>query len=100
MFFVDFGMESFNGARRIGAVHDAMDVLLNCGDIFVAEVFKADIVAASAFGGTNQLVEFELNGFAVAVLRVLDEKDHQEGDNGGASVNDELPCVRIVEEFA
>ena len=100
VFFVDFGVQSFDGTRRIGAVHNLVNMLLDRGDVFVAEVLKANIVAASAFGGANQLVKFELNGFAVAILCVLDEEDHQEGDDGGACVNDELPCVGIVEEFA
>ena len=100
VFFVDFGVQSFDGTRRIGAVHNLVNVFLNCSDIFIAEVFQANIIAASAFGGTNQLVEFELDGFAIAVLCILNEKDHQERDDGGAGVNDKLPRVRIVKEFA
>ena len=41
-----------------------------------------------------QLVEFHLHGSAVAILRILDEKYHQKGDNRCASINDELPRVR------
>lgn len=41
---------------------------------------------------TDQLVELGLDG-AVAVLRVLDQEQHQEGDDRGAGVDDELPGV-------
>src|ERR1051325_6327489 len=39
-------------------------------------------------------------GFGVAVLRVLYEEDHQEGDDGRARVDDELPSVAELEERA
>src|SRR4051812_5577426 len=46
----------------------------------------------------NQLIEIDLDGTGVPVLRALDEKDHQEGDNGGAGVDDKLPCIAEVKE--
>ena len=38
-----------------------------------------------------------MNRLRVAVLSVLNQKNHQEGDNGGAGIDDQLPRVRIVE---
>ena len=40
-------------------------------------------------------VEFHLDRGAVAVLRVLDQENHQEGDDGRAGVDDELPGVGV-----
>ena len=33
--------------------------------------------------GSNELVEFHVHGFRVAVLGVLNQKHHEEGDDGG-----------------
>ena len=64
--------------------------------LLVGKVLKIDKFIARAFKGPDQLVEFQLNGFPVAVLRVLDDKDHQEGDDSRASIDDELPSVGVV----
>jgi hypothetical protein len=50
--------------------------------------------------GANQLVEFDLHGGGVSVLRVLDEKHHDESDDGGRCVDDELPCVAVLKNRA
>ena len=34
-----------------------------------------------------------MNGFCIAVLRVLNEKHHQKCDDGRAGINDELPGI-------
>ena len=34
----------------------------------------------------------------VAVLGVLNEEDHQEGDDGGAGVDDQLPGIAVTED--
>ena len=39
----------------------------------------------------HDLVQLQLHGQRVLVLRALDEEHHQEGDDGGAGVDDELP---------
>lgn len=51
-------------------------------------------------GGTDEFVELELHGFAVAVLGVLDQEHHQESDDGGAGVDDELPSIAEMENRA
>jgi len=35
-----------------------------------------------------------LSFFCLAILKVLDEEDHQEGNNSGACIDDELPGIR------
>ena len=48
--------------------------------------------------GADQFVELGLHGRAVAVLRVLDQEHHQEGDDRGAGVDDQLPGVAKAED--
>src|SRR5690242_15653052 len=52
----------------------------------------------SSVADANQFVELHLHGCAVAVLRILDEKDHVKGDDRGAGVDDKLPGIRKAEE--
>jgi len=73
-----------------------LEFLFELLQLFVGKVFKIDKFITRAFEGPDQLVEFQLNGFPVAVLRVLDDKDHQEGDDSRASIDDELPSVGVV----
>ena len=35
---------------------------------------------------------------AILILTLLDEEDHEEGDDGRASIDDKLPRVRIMEK--
>ena len=46
----------------------------------------------------HQLVELQVDRVRVLVLRPLDEEHHQEGDDGGAGVDDELPAESDNEE--
>src|SRR5262249_26784182 len=46
----------------------------------------------------DELVQLELDGERVLVLRALDEEHHQEGDDGGAGVDDQLPGVGEAEQ--
>lgn len=48
----------------------------------------------------DQLVQFGLNGSAGPVLRVLDQKHHQKGHDGGAGIDHELPGVGEAEQRA
>ncbi len=49
-------------------------------------------------GGADQFIKLELDRRRVAVLRVLDQEHHQEGDDGGPGVDDQLPGVAVVEQ--
>src|SRR5204863_5296892 len=47
-------------------------------------------------GGANQFVELELHCFAVTVLSVLDEKNHQKRRNRRRGIDDQLPGIAKV----
>ena len=51
-----------------------------------------------ALGHADQLVELDLQSLRVAVLCVLDEEDHQEGDNRCTGIDDQLPRIGEVEQ--
>src|SRR5690606_34572245 len=53
-----------------------------------------------AAGGTDQFVQLDLQRARVAVLAVLDQEHHQEGDDGGAGVDHQLPGVAEAEQRA
>ena len=53
-----------------------------------------------AFGCANEFIEFHLDCFSVSILCVLNQKDHQECDDRGAGVDDQLPGVTEVEYSA
>jgi hypothetical protein len=67
----------------------------NLADLVEGEVFDSNESVLSS-AGPNELIEFGLDRGAIPVLRVLDQKDHQERDNGGSGIDDELPGVGEV----
>ena len=64
----------------------------------IGEFFQIDQVIARAAERANQFIEFQMNRFGVAVLRVLDQEDHQESDDGGAGIDDELPGIGVMKK--
>jgi hypothetical protein len=68
------------------------------GDLLFGQVLDAD-EGVFAVPGADQFVELGLDGGAVTVLRVLDEEDHQEGDDGRSRIDDELPGVGEAEDW-
>jgi hypothetical protein len=63
-------------------------------DIRVGRPFDADDVVPRALGCHDQLVKLQLQGQRVAVLRRLDQKDHQKRHDCRAGIDDELPRCR------
>ena len=75
-----------------------MKLLLEFFEFIFRHLIEVDEAVARFFHGMNQLIELELHDLGVAVLRVLNEEHHEEGDDGRAGVDDELPGVREAEE--
>ena len=46
----------------------------------------------------QELIEFHLYGTTISVLRVLNQKHHEEGDDRGAGIDDELPGIAKVKQ--
>src|SRR5262245_19724859 len=61
-----------------------LELLLELIELPVIHVLQIHQSRASALDRSNKFIELELHGSGIAVLGVLDEKDHQEGDDGCA----------------
>ena len=57
-------------------------------EFFVSAFLEVHHFVSGAVHGSNQLVEFKVEGLGVTVLRVLNEEDHEEGNNGRRRVDD------------
>ena len=79
---------------------NSLELFLKAGEIFVGKFFKIDELISSAFQRPNYFVEFQMSRFPIAVLRILNEKNHQESNNRRPGINNELPGVRIMKHGA
>ena len=79
---------------------NSLELFLKAGEIFVGKFFQIDELISSAFQRSNYFVEFQMNRFSIAVLRILNEKDHQESNNCRSGINNELPGIRITKRGA
>src|SRR5690606_8853601 len=89
-------VERFHARRATAPAH--LDLLLtfppDLFDLLVGEMLDANETVL-ALTHPDQLVELGLQGRAIPVLRVLDEEHHEEGDDGRAGIDDELPGIRV-----
>ena len=90
-------LELLDSACAAGAGGDFLDLMVQLGEFFVGQVLQAHVVLAGTLGRTQEFVELELDCLAIAVLGVLDEKYHQEGDDSRPGVDDKLPGVAKLE---
>ena len=67
---------------------------------FVGEILDGGEFVLRALHRQHQFRQFELDRQRVAVLGVLDQENHQERDDGGAGVDDQLPGVAVIEDRA
>ena len=56
-------------------------------NFLIGTVFDIDQFVTRLIQSTDQFIELEVHGFRVAVLRVLNQEHHQEGNNRGTRVN-------------
>ena len=61
------------------------------------KLFQVKQRVVRSFGYPNQFIEFNLNCRSVAVLRVLNQEDHQERDDSCACIDYKLPCIAELE---
>jgi hypothetical protein len=55
---------------------DSLELFLKASQIFVGKFFQIDKFVPSALQGSNYFVEFQMSRFGIAILRILNEKDH------------------------
>lgn len=68
--------------------------------ILFVEILDADHAIARLFGSCKQLVQLQMHCNAVLVLALLNQKHHQERDDGGTGIDDELPVLGILEDMS
>src|SRR5688572_6766612 len=94
------GRSGIGGALAAGLARHALIDVLDLVEILFLELFEIEQLVLGVADRSNDLVELYLNRFRVAVLRALDEEHHQEGDDGRAGVDDELPGVAEAKQGA
>ncbi len=67
--------------------------------LFVRKVFNINHVVVRRTVGANQFVKLKVKGFGVTVLSILNQENHKESNNGGTSIDNELPGVGELEEW-
>jgi hypothetical protein len=75
-------------------------LVLCCLKYVIGRLLDAGEVVARVLGGDDQFVELQLERQRISVLRCLNEKHHQKGDDGGAGVDHQLPGIAVIENRA
>src|SRR4029453_2394316 len=76
---------------------ECREVLLQGEELLLRESLNIDEAVAGALESRDKLVQLQMDRQRVLVLRTLDEKHHQERDNGCSRIDHELPCVGETE---
>ena len=69
-------------------------------DIALGHFLEIDEGIPGHLVDADQLVQFQLHGLRVTRLRVLNHKDHEEGDNCRRGVDDQLPGIGPAKDRA
>ena len=77
----------------LGSLAHPLELFLEFLQFFIGKILEIDELIARVFDCSNQFVQFQMNCFGIAVLRVLNQKHHQEGDNGRGGIYDQLPSI-------
>ena len=101
--FCGFSRLARAGLRRFSSP------LACCGELLVIGADSVQLVLLKilevkqgivrGFVRANEFVELDMHRLSVAILRVLNEENHQEGDDGRACIYDELPGIAEAEQW-
>ncbi len=84
-------------ARRtsivLGSFSHVPELFFEILKLLIGKVLEIDKFIARSFDRSNEFVQLQMHCFSVAVLRVLNQKDHQKRDDRRGRVNDQLPSV-------
>ena len=91
----------FSFGLTLVAVGAHLGVFLVDGVEFsVAQLLNVHHLVLRFIDRIDQLVEFQVDGARVTVLRVLNDEDHEGRDDGRTGVDDQLPGVGVVKDRA
>jgi len=81
--------------------HSAHLLFQSCAqaiNLIVGHMFNADKPFAGFIYRAQQFIQLGLHGRSIPILAVLDQKYHQESDDGGPGIDDQLPRVTPLEQ--
>jgi hypothetical protein len=81
-------------------LHQPLVMLMKSLDFAFSQIFYIDQAVAGAFERRHDLVQFQVNGKRVLILRALDQEDHQKRYDGRARVYYQLTGVLKIEQRA
>lgn len=65
-------------------------------EFFITELLNIHHFVLRFVDSVNQFIELQIDGVRVAILGVLNDKDHQERNDRGSGVDHQLPRVGVV----
>ena len=81
------------GVISLGSLSQVFELLFYFLHFFVGEIFQIEQFISRLSERTDDFIELQMHCFGVAVLGVLNQEHHQKGNDGGSSVDDQLPGV-------
>jgi hypothetical protein len=69
----------------------------NALEFVIRKVLYIDHLVLRLVDRFDDFIQLEVDRAGVAVLRILDQENDQEGHHGRAGIDDELPGIRVVE---
>lgn len=76
------------------------ELLLKGPNDVVGGVFNVDELVSGGSDGANDLIKLQMYSLGVPILGVLDEHYKEESEDGGSCINEELPSIGEIEEWA
>src|SRR5262249_7730707 len=86
------------GHRPARAIGEPLEIRAQPLELLVGALLEVDETGARRPERAQELVELQLRRHRVAVLRVLDQEDGEERDDGRPRVDRELPRVGVAAE--
>ena len=77
----------------LGSFAQTLKLFFEAFQVFVGKFFKIDKFVSRTFEGADDLIQFQMDRFGIAVLGVLDQEHHKKGDDRCGRINNELPCI-------
>ncbi len=78
---------------RTREAREVFVVIFNVLQLLFCQIFKIEKEIVSLLLDTNKFIKFNLNRCCITILRILNQKNHQKGDNGCPCINDKLPGI-------
>lgn len=77
----------------------ALKFIVQRVEFLVAQIFQINQMISRALYAADQFVELQMHGAGVAVLCILNEKNHQERDDCRKRIDYQLPGVKRIPQF-